>query len=337
MLVLGFRNSWQYPDRWAAKTIERLGLQGELLHTGGTKAAGEQLDAALERGRPALAWIDPQLLGYRHLPSFLEGHSGYPVVVHGRDGDRMRIDDRNVAPLTVSVDTLAAARGRIGSFRNRLLVIEPADVIAEDRLRAAARAGLEEMVEHLSRPSDSFSLPAWRKWGRLLTDTRNAKAWPKVFADPTGLVGALVSAYEGIEPIGPDGGNLRVLFADFVEEAAVLLDRPELGEVAERYREIAAAWHDLAEATLPLTEPDLAAIRDLLAAVSAQVVGEGDAGAEAAERAAGQLWALRGRWRAASPFEQAAAAAMFADLGARLQAIYTAETAAVAHLGRLVG
>lgn len=122
----GFPQLRQYPDRWAAKTIERLGLRGEVLHTGGTKAAAGQLDAALERARPAIAWIDPQLLGHWHLPSFLEGHAGYPVVIHGRDGERFRLDDRNVAPLTVARDTLAGARGRIGSYRNRLVVIEPA-------------------------------------------------------------------------------------------------------------------------------------------------------------------------------------------------------------------
>ena len=40
-----------------------------------------------------------------------------------------------------------------------------------ERLRAAMRAGLEDQVDHLRSSSDSFSLPAWRKWSRLMTDS----------------------------------------------------------------------------------------------------------------------------------------------------------------------
>ena len=38
VLTLGFRRQWQYPDRWARGTAERLGLHAELHETGGAKA-----------------------------------------------------------------------------------------------------------------------------------------------------------------------------------------------------------------------------------------------------------------------------------------------------------
>ena len=63
-LVLGFRNQWQYPDRWAAKTLERLGVPFELHETGGARRAAAELDAALAAGRPALATIDRAVLGH---------------------------------------------------------------------------------------------------------------------------------------------------------------------------------------------------------------------------------------------------------------------------------
>ncbi len=335
ILVLGFRNQWQYPDRWTAKTLERLGVRAQFLTTGGARAAAAHLDAALDRGLPAIAWIDQQLIGHWHQPAFLEGHFGYPLVVYRREDDRVWIDDRNLATLSVARPTLDAARARIGSYRNRLVVMEPGVTVGADRLRAAVAAGLAECAEHLSRPSDSFSLPAWRKWARLLTDTRNAKAWPRVFADPSGLTGALVSAYEGVEPIGTDGGNLRELFAAFLDEAAVLLDRPELGGLARTFRDIAAAWHDFAEAVLPGEQPAFAAIRHQLAALHAAVVAEGEAGVDAARAAAAELWALRGRYRAETPMDAADTAALFADLSARLSAIHRAETDAIARLASM--
>jgi hypothetical protein len=78
-LVLGFRNSWQYPDRWAAKTCQRLGVPADVHETGSARRAEEQLRAAVGQGVPVIAWADQQALGYRYLPAWLEGYGGHPV------------------------------------------------------------------------------------------------------------------------------------------------------------------------------------------------------------------------------------------------------------------
>ena len=99
--MLGFRNQWQYPGRWAAKALDRLGVPFELHETGGAKAAAAKLDAALAARRPAIATVDRQEIGYWHMPAHKSGSGGHPVVVYAIDGDRVRIDDRTLAPLTV--------------------------------------------------------------------------------------------------------------------------------------------------------------------------------------------------------------------------------------------
>ena len=325
-LVLGFRNQWQYPGRWAAKTLERLGVPFELHETGGAKGAAAKLDSVLAAGRPALATVDRQEIGHWHMPAHQSGYGGYPVVVYGADGDVMRIDDRNLAPLTVERARLDAARARTGSYKHRLVVIEPAEITA-DTLRAAVRAGLDDAAAHLSARSDSFGLPAWRKWARMLTDTRNAKSWPNVFADPRGLAGALVSAYQGIEPAGAYGGHLRGLYADFLDEAAALLEAPRLSEAASAYRVLAQQWHALAELALPPHVPEFATLREELAAVHESVVARGDAGRAEAADAAARLWELRARLDAAPPAQPD-----FGALSAAIEAIYEAEVAAAARL-----
>jgi Butirosin biosynthesis protein H, N-terminal/Domain of unknown function (DUF4872) len=329
IVVLGFRNQWQYPGRWAAKTLERLGVPFELHETGGARGAAARLDAALAAGRPALATVDRQEIGHWHMPAHLSGQGGYPIVVHGLDGDRARIDDRNLAPLSVGRERLEAARARVGSYKHRLVVIEPVAGISDARLREAVRAGLADAAEHLAARSDSFGLPAWRKWSRMLVDARNAKAWPRVFAEPTGLVEALLSTYAGIEPVGGDGGHLRGLYADFLDEAAALLDAPELAEAAAAYRATAALWHELAELALPLDVPEYAELRTGLAAVHESVVARGDAGAAEAARAAARLWELRARLRTQPPAQPD-----FARLSAALEEIHAAEVQAAALLPR---
>ncbi len=192
---------------------------------------------------------------------------------------------------------------------------------AEPRLEEAVLAGLRDCAAHLSGSSDSFSLPAWRKWSRAIVDGSMAKGWPKVFAEGRGLPEAMLSAWEAIEPVGSDGGNHRDLFADGLAEAGDLLNLP-LHDLAAEFRRIHGLWHDFAELTLPETENRR--VRELIAAIRASVA-EGSSGAADAEAAAAEMWALKAEAVPPSPD-------FFPALSERLAAIHHAETAAVAAL-----
>jgi hypothetical protein len=236
----------------------------------------------------------------------------------------------------VSLDALAAARARVVSYKRRLLVLDaPAAELDSDRLRRAVRDGLAEQVEHLSQRSDSFSLPAFRKWARLLTDTRNAKAWPKVFADRVSLFDACLSVYENLAPdAGWDGGNLRGLYAEFLDEAAGLLDAPGLGKAAAAYRQAAAAWQAVAETAVPADREPFAEARRLTARLQAEVEAGDAAQAEAAATAA-RLWALRDRWHRQFPADTDVDG-LLAALAAAVTAAGDAEEAALAALAHAV-
>ncbi len=327
-ITLGFRNQWQYPaiPGWLGKTLDRLTIPAELHETSGAVGAAETLDRLLAGGDSAIAFIDQQSIGTWGQPESHAGRSGYPVVVTGRTADgAYLVDDRSRQPLMVPASVMASARGRIGSFKHRLVVPRPAaGGIDGETLRAAIQDGLTDQVEHLRSPSDSFSLPAWRKWSRLMTDTRNGKAWPRVFAGGLGLLGALVSIVEAVDgDIGSDGGNLRDLYADFLDEAAAALDRPALAEAGTRWRAIADLWEDLADAAIPAWLPGVSdaveAAEELRAAVSVGEPGRGRAGT-----AARTLWSIRER-----PDDGALSAdsqaELFAELGQRIGEIYAAE------------
>jgi hypothetical protein len=184
--------------------------------------------------------------------------------------------------------------------------------------------------------STSFALPAWRKWSRLLVDPRAAKAWPTVFADRRGLLRALASVWEGIEPAGMAGGHLRGLFADGLDQAAVVLDEPLLAAEAPRWREIADCWHALAETALPDDVQAIARLRTLTATVTG-AVAEGDAGATKRAAAAEQLWRLRAEHADKPPLDEEHLVAVLAGMSRRLTAIHDAEAAAVTRLGVALG
>jgi Domain of unknown function (DUF4872) len=169
--------------------------------------------------------------------------------------------------------------------------------------------------------------------GRLLTDTGNAKAWPRVFADRVSLFDACLSVYENLEPAaGSGGGNLRGLYAQFLEEAAGLLDHPALGSAAAAYREAAARWHQVAEVALPTDREPFAEARRLTDRLQAEVE-RGDAGRPQAASTAARLWDLRDRWRPAFPGDDDQVEALLAGLAAAVAAACDAEEAARQRLG----
>jgi butirosin biosynthesis protein H-like/uncharacterized protein DUF4872 len=336
VVVLGFTHSWQYFDRRLATTVDRLGLNVAWSRTGGAAGAAGALASAIAAGDPAIIWPDRFHLGYWHLPPFLDGHGGHPVVAYAVSDGRVHVDDRTLAPLTVPVADVDRARARVGSYKNAMLVVRSRDTaVPADRLRAAVRAGLAATVDQLGGTSTSFALPAWRKWSRLLVDPRAAKGWPTVFADRRGLLRALAGVWEAVEPAGMTGGHLRGLFADGLDEAAAVLDEPALTAEAQRWREIADRWHVLAETALTDDVPAIARLRELTATITG-AVAEGDAGAGERAAAAEELWVLRAEHADAPPLSEEEVNDVLAAMSEHVAGIVAAESAAVRSLGYLL-
>jgi Butirosin biosynthesis protein H, N-terminal len=336
IVTLGFTNSAQYFDRRLSAAVTRLGLHADWSRTSGAVGAAAELRRELGAGQPVVVWPDRYLIGYWQLPAWLDGHGGHPLIAYAERAGRIHIDDRTLAPLTVAGEDVDRARARVGSYRNAMLAVRSRDfAIPVDRLRAAVRSGLEDMVSHLGGRSDSFAVPAWRKWARMLVASGPAKAWPRVFADGAGLFGALLSVWEGVEPAGMTGGNLRREFGAGLIETAALLDEPKLGNEAARWVEIAELWHTLAEAAVPTSVPACARARELTAAVTG-AVSEGDTGRADRVRTAEELWTLRNGYAAEPPLSAEEITAIFAAMSGILREIYDAEKAGVERLGALL-
>jgi hypothetical protein len=87
-----------------------------------------------------------------------------------------------------------------------------------------------------------------QKWADMLTNTRNKESWARVFPTGAGLFQALAgrAAQPGVfiwvMTWGAAGDAERGLFADFIEEAAQILNKPKLLPIAGQFRAAAALW-----------------------------------------------------------------------------------------------
>ena len=323
VLVLGFHHLWQYPMRYYQALCDRIGVAISMPDTGSLKAADEMLQNALSQGKPAAAWVDRGHMPYLQLPEALKGHIGHILAICGQDGDQIFVDDRAARPFRVPADVMADARSRIPSYKSRLLLVEH---IGACDLRAAVMSGLQACSEHLSSNSDSFSLPTYRKWAKMMTDVKNKKGWPALFKDRRGLYATLCSAFESIE-LNVGAGALRGLYAQFLDEAAGLLANDRLVAVAEHYRSLAQRWHALAEATLPGDVPALAETKALLRQRHAATRLGGDAW-ESSRPITETLRLMSRRYNLEFPMHDSAVQTLFDTLQVHLFDLYEAEKSA---------
>lgn len=321
LIVLGFRNRWNYNVDYLTKACQRLSITPHITETTGQKAAHNHLEEALAHNVPVIAWVDKAHLPYHQLPAWLDGMSSHMVGVYALNDQRVLVDDRANGLIEVDIEPFQAGRGRVSSDKNRLLRMEPSGPID---LPAAIRAGIDDCVAHLSRDSESFSLPVYQKWAKMMTNTRNKKGWPVVFKERVGLYSTLCSIYEGIVIECGDKHALRSLYAGFLDEAADVLNNPALNAAASHYRSAASVWTDLAQSVLP-NDP-LREARDLLDQRQAfyetrqwdkmRVVND-------------RREALSQQYDNDFPMNTAEVTTLFETIQARLEAVYAAETQAL--------
>ena len=129
---------------------------------------------------------------------------------------------------------------------------------------------------------------------------------------------------------------MRELYAASLDEAAVALDNPALGDAARAWRGVADRWEELADAAVP---PDLDGAAEAVEAVETlhEAVMAGEQGRSRAAAAARTAWTIRDRYADAFPLPPDRIAAILEDLGDRLGAIYQAEVDALDMTAQAIG
>lgn len=239
--------------------LDRLAIPREVLQTTNADKARQTLMQTIEDGHVPIIFPDMWLLPYNALP-YNEGEWGpMAVVCFGYELDKQEayLSDRSFRPLTVSTNTLDAARARIKKDKHRLLILEHPN---HALLGTAVRQGIQDcvtlMTEKPPRGSDkSFGLKALRHWATMLEkDTK--ESWSQAYPNGRPLLSALISSYTFMSPaFGKTMQAERDTYAKFLDEAATVLDNTALENVAVRYRIAAKAWDGLLCSLLPEVVP----------------------------------------------------------------------------------
>lgn len=270
---LAGRHQWHDDLAYLNDLIERLSLASIVREATGAQTATRQLvDLVAEHG-PCIAWVDMATLPHRAMPASWSGGGYHVIMIYQIDpaANSAVIGDLTDLPITVPLDELTRARGRIVKQRYRLLALPAA--ARSTRMRQPAlvdlvRAGLQACHTHLLQPTvpspANARLTALQTWAERLDSTKARESWERVFRPGANLWRGLQSIHTFIEHYGTGGGLCRPVFAEFLTEASTALNHPPLLDLAGRYTALGEAWSALADAALPDDLPLLAETKRLL-------------------------------------------------------------------------
>lgn len=248
--------------------LSRLGIIQNRMQTGKPEKGVKNLVETLTDGVPAIVWADMYSLPYNAQAYDAGMWAMYPILVYGYEEaeDVVSIADRAAVPLTVTTEALAAARARVKKDKFRVLTLEPPN---PDKLMTAVQLGIWDCIKlYTEKPpkgsKNNFGLQAFQWWAELLSNPKARLSWEKEFPAGPKMYAGLTSAFYDINIFGKAGSAERGLYADFLDEAAILLDKPALSEAAAHFRRSAAAWQAFNIILLPDAVDPWREVRELM-------------------------------------------------------------------------
>lgn len=316
---------------------DRLALPREILQTSKPETGLKNLTDVLESGHPALVWLDAFSLPYRMLPYDPRNWMQVPVVVYGVEGEHVYIADRSKKPYVISPDSLNNARARIKDVKFRVITFDAPDM---SKLATAVQKGIWQCISLFteSPPKGSrknFGFDGMMHLADMLTNLRNKDSWERYFPPGRRMYMALAGnmtqpgMFDWIRLWGGADGAERGLYADFLDEAALLLEKPGLSEAAAQFRLSGDLWTAFANALLPDEQPVLKEVRELKLRRHSLLIEEGDAAADELQHIRTRLSEIWATMDEAFPLSASEAAVMREGLREHLLAIRTQEKTAV--------
>jgi hypothetical protein len=175
----------------------------------------------------------------------------------------------------------------------------------------------------------NFGFSGARKLAAQLRDPKGREGWSQRYAHPEAFFLALRRLHDCLEYEYGGPGALRPIYADFLDEAAMALDRPQYVGAAALFRESGARWSAAASAALSPDVPQLAAYDELVDERHALLLAGGPEVAEQAAAVHRRAEALAGEFAAADPLDAAARRVLLDQLADDVESAVALEERAV--------
>lgn len=150
-----------------------------------------------------------------------------------------------------------------------------------------------------------------------------------MFAPGRRMYNGLKTGYEYLEVFFTGGNGSRGVYADFLDEAAVILEKPALKSTAEQFRVCAAAWGDFVALLLPDSVAPFKETRELMRRDYDVFLASGGAAGDERRDIAKRLEAIKADMDAHFPLTEAEAKTMREGLAEGIMKVHDAEKVAI--------
>jgi hypothetical protein len=314
---------------FVSRICGRIGASVQLVNSSSGRAADANLKRLLGQGRPPLISVDPLRLSYLGLTTPLQSY--YSVIAYGfaEDSGRVMLSDRCGQPVSAGYDEFRQARQTSWSPKFRAVVVGRPE--REPDVRAAVVDGIRDCCLQMREGLGiaNFGLRGLEKWATVLTSTREKKSWSKIYPPGPSLFEALYSLFVQIAARSGTGNGQRAYYAEFLDEAAEVLSKPDLREVANQYRECDRLWGEVADGHLPDAVPVFAEVKELARRRMCLFETRGANAAQEIQAIHGRLSVLEKEAAQNFPLSVEDVRGLFGDLRARILRLQQAESEAL--------
>ncbi|MFX1236245.1 MAG: BtrH N-terminal domain-containing protein [Promethearchaeota archaeon] len=248
------------------RVMPRLGGSVKITETSSMKIAHNNLITLLEKGQPAITFVDFVYLPYffaedTPIPNEGAGHFGaHTIVTYGidEDKDEALVSDRYANPHVMKYSQLKEARAsKFAPFpaKNKLveLILPKSEIDLKKVIPHAIKNNLNFMI---NPPIRNMGLSGFQKWRKMLP------TWGTDFNNES-LAFGLTSTFIYMETGGTGGAMFRILYRDFLKEASEILGNEGLLKASEIFDEIVQSIRTLEAAILPDDLKNLGTLRNL--------------------------------------------------------------------------
>jgi len=221
------------------KAAKRLGFKVKRVKFSNPKSAQQALDQNLENNIPT--GLQVGVYGLSYFPDEYRFHfNAHNCVVYGKTENDYLVSDPVMEHVTtLSHKELEKVRFAKGAFAPKGQMYFPTSIPKQSDLPKAIIKGIKETCRDMLAPVPFVGVKGIRTVSKLV------RKWPVKY----GVKVAnhyLAQIVRMQEEIGTGGGGFRYIFAAFLQESAVILQKPELKELSHEMTKIGDRWRDFA-------------------------------------------------------------------------------------------
>jgi len=200
----------------------------------------QELDRVIGEGIPVGVLSSVYYLPY-FPPAYRFHFNAHNLVIYGKNGDNYQVSDPIMDVVTeIDPKSLAEARFAKGFPEPKGKMYYPVQVPSGVSLQKPIRQGIEQACHYMLKiPVPMFGV----KGIRFLA--KRVKHYPEKLGDrkATLYLGNIIRMQE---EIGTGGAGFRFMYAAFLQEAADLLQQPELAKLSRELTGIGDLWRNFA-------------------------------------------------------------------------------------------